>query len=61
MSKKIRKPLAPKVRNFLAKGLLDSESPFHEKTFRDRTKDADSFRKAKHKNRFMEDKDDRYN
>ena len=53
MSKKIRKPQAPKVRNFLAKGLLDSESPFHEKTFRDRTKDADSFRKAKHKNRFM--------
>ena len=60
MSKKSRKPQAPKVRNFLAKDMLDPDSPFHGKTFRDVSKDEQSFRKAKHKKKFMEDQDDRY-
>ncbi len=61
MSKKIRKPQAPKIRNFVAKEMMDPASPFHEKTFRDKTKNADSFRKAKHKNKFIEEQDERYN
>ena len=60
MSKKSRKPQAPKVRNFVAKDMLDPDSPFHGKTFRDVSKDEQSFRKAKHKKKFMEDQDDRY-
>ncbi len=60
MSKKNRKPQAPKVRNFVAKDMLDPDSPFHGKTFRDISKDEQSFRKAKHKKKFMEDQDDRY-
>ena len=61
MSKKNRKPQAPKIRNFVAKEMLDPDSKFHGKTFRDRGKDSTSYRKAKHKTRFMEDTDDRYN
>ena len=61
MSKKIRKPQAPKIRNFIAKDMLDPVSNFHGKTFRDRLKDSESYRKAKHKTRFMEESDDRYN
>ena len=60
MSKKYRKPQAPKVRNFVAKEMLDPDSPFHEKTFRDVAKDEQSFRKAKHKKKFMEEQDDRF-
>ena len=61
MSKKNKRPQAPKVRNFVAKEMLDPESPFHEKTFRDVAKDEKSFRKAKHKKKFWEMQDDRYN
>ena len=61
MSKKIRKPQAPKIRNFVAKEMMDPSSPFHEKTFRDKTKNADSVRKAKHKNKFIEEQDERHN
>ena len=61
MSKKNKRPQAPKVRNIVAKEMLDPESPFHEKTFRDVSKDEQSFRKAKHKKKFWEMQDDRYN
>ena len=38
MSKPIRKPQAPKQRNFEAKALRDPESPFRPKVIKDQTK-----------------------
>ena len=58
MSKKVRRPQAPKVRNFVAKEMHDPSGPFHAKTFHDRTKEVESFRKAKHKNKFIEENND---
>jgi len=60
MPNRNRRPQAPKVRNFVAKEMHDPSSPFHAKTFHDKAKDIGSFRKAKHKNKFIEDKDDTY-
>ncbi len=53
MSKKYRTPQAPKVRNFVAKAMLDPAGPCRPKTIRDKSKD--SYRKAKHKNNFIKD------
>ena len=42
----------------IAKEMLDPDSPFHAKTFRDVAKDENSFRKAKHKKKFWEMQND---
>lgn len=45
MSKKIRKPQKPKVRNWVARAVLDPDGPYRAKTIKDRTKFS---RKKKH-------------
>ena len=45
MSKKDRRPQAPKIRNWVAKAVRSSDSPFKARSERDRTKFC---RKIKH-------------
>jgi|TARA_B110000093_G_C12632478_1_gene270736 hypothetical protein len=53
MSKKYRTPQAPKIRNFVAKEMLDRKGPYAPKVFDDRTKEP--YRKPKHKKKAFDD------
>lgn len=51
MSKSIRRPQAPKQRNWVAKAVRDLDGPYRPKTERDRTKTT---RKPKHRKRDLD-------
>lgn len=51
MSKSIRRPQAPKQRNWVAKAVRDLDGPYRPKTERDKTKPT---RKPKHRKNYLD-------